>query len=499
MKELKDYVFLPDIDGNHIYLVERTGKIWKQPMFCLPCYRTRGKVPALLDWRDDCPGPVTWQWKDGYQPVLEIRGENTLLELLTAGEYLLVRKNGQTVRSYPDHADPAGLFAGTLLAQTRKWSDFIGSCRPPAIPEGHHPDAWKSCLVQAFGAWRFRHPRYGVGTYGYSIHDSFMPAILTMANVLLEYGHAELAFDRMDYFLERFILEDGSNDYYGPSLAEYGMLLELCERFGAQPGGPDWLNSHRKVLARIVRYLIRMRNPLINGSGDLFLRLLPGVPEADTRDIGGIYTHNNAWVWRGMLAWKNIAGLLKLPEAFCEAQAEAEDLAEQLRSAINSHLTPDGLVPYLISPDFRLGDFQETRNSVYANYRYYPELLDSGFLTREESLKLIEARETRHGELEGMTLFHYQAVCPDDRELAPYGCDNWPIFPYGRALARLGERERLIRLIDGHYKYHQTRDTFTAYESVEADTPERRAITDWCVPAQLIYPGLLRELEKTAP
>ena len=189
MKELKDYVFLPDIDGNHIYLVERTGKIWKQPMFCLPCYRTRGKVPALLDWRDDCPGPVTWQWKDGYQPVLEIRGENTLLELLTAGEYLLVRKNGQTVRSYPDHADPAGLFAGTLLAQTRKWSDFIGSCRPPAIPEGHHPDAWKSCLVQAFGAWRFRHPRYGVGTYGYSIHDSFMPAILTMANVLLEYGH----------------------------------------------------------------------------------------------------------------------------------------------------------------------------------------------------------------------------------------------------------------------------------------------------------------------
>ena len=41
--------------------------------------------------------------------------------------------------------------------------------------------------------------------------------------------------------------------------------------------------------------------------------------------------------------------------------------------------------------------------------------------------------------------------------------------------------------------------TFTAYESVEADTPERRAITDWCVPAQLIYPGLLRELEKTAP
>ena len=90
-----------------------------------------------------------------------------------------------------------------------------------------------------------------------------------------------------------------------------------------------------------------------------------------------------------------------------------------------------------------------------------------------------------------MTYFNYRSCLPDDPAAPEWACDNWPILCYGRTLAQLGEKERLLKVIEGHYRYHQTQDTFTAYEIVDADLPLRRAVTDWCVPAQLAYPGLL--------
>jgi hypothetical protein len=150
----------------------------------------------------------------------------------------------------------------------------------------------------------------------------------------------------------------------------------------------------------------------------------------------------------------------------------------------------------VIRDNFELKNFQSSMETTYANYRYYPELLASGILSREEALKIIEARETMQGELEGMTFFNYKVCLPDDPVAPDYACDNWPILCYGRALAQLGEKDRLLKVIEGHYRYHQTRDTFTAYEIVDADLPLRRAVTDWCVPVQLAYPGLLMAYRK---
>ncbi len=53
------------------------------------------------------------------------------------------------------------------------------------------------------------------------------------------------------------------------------------------------------------------------------------------------------------------------------------------------------------------------------------------------------------------------------------------------------EWTRLKTLIHSYVKFHQTPDTYTSYESVNADSPIRNAVTDFCVPSQLVYPRLL--------
>ena len=500
LEKLEDYVFLADPEGSGILLVERTGEVWKQPFFCRPRFQRRTDgFPLLFDWKKAVPGPCRWHWKEGFLPVLEIRGENTLLEMLCAGEALLVRKNETEVLSFPALPESAALFGRTLDELRKKWENFFRKAPALSPWPGHAPDAWRSCLVQALSAFRGRHPRYGVGCYGYAVHDGCPPTIIAMCGALPEFGHPETAFSLMDYYLERFVTAEGRIDYYGPSVAEYGMLLTVCGGFAACPGGTDWLQEHRRTLGAMAARVIRARNPWLNGSDAPERRLIPGVPEADTRADRGIYTHNNVWAWRGLLSWARSAKMLGLREAAREAEAEAADLHSELTLAIRGCPSPGGLTPFIIRPGFRLRDFQENQENTYANYSYYPELLAGNFLDRDSALKEVEAREKYNGEMEGMTLFNYKINFPGVPEAPEYACDNWPIFCYGRALAELGERERLAKVIEGHYRYHQTTDTYTAYEIVDAESSPRHAVTDWCVPAQLAYPCLLKTYEKYFP
>ena len=488
---LEDYVFLTDPDGVEIFLVERNGEIRKQTFFARPAYQRRNEeLPAVFNWRHVIPGRYRWQWRKGFLPVLEISSENALLEVTVFEGHLLVRKNREEVLSFPG-GNGSELFGKAIENAEKKWEAFFRSSPVPPLLPGHDPAAWKSCFVQALSAFRFRHPRYGVGCYNYSIHDGFPPAVISMTEALREFGHTQKALEILDYFLERFITPEGVIDYYGPSLAEYGMILDLCGTLTDSPEGMELLLKHRRTLEKTGHYLIALRNPWRNGSGDMEMRLLSGSPEADTRNENLIWPHNNAWVLKGLTALSRIARKLGCREWAAETAAEAEDLQTQLRQTLDRYKSADGLVPYVIRSDFSLTDFQSSMETTYANYRYYPELLASNFLSRDEALKIIAAREKLHGELEGMTYFNYRSCLPDDPAAPEWACDNWPILCYGRTLAQLGEKERLLKVIEGHYRYHQTQDTFTAYEIVDADLPLRRAVTDWCVPAQLAYPGLL--------
>jgi hypothetical protein len=132
--------------------------------------------------------------------------------------------------------------------------------------------------------------------------------------------------------------------------------------------------------------------------------------------------------------------------------------------------------------DFR--SFAESRPATYVNYRYYPELLETAILPREDANAIIRAREDREGEQFGMTLFGR-----GDEEETHY--DNWPLASYARGLLELGERRRFHNALVGHALHHQTHDTFTAYEQVTQTGDPRRCYADWCVPCQLVLPRML--------
>ena len=491
LSELEDYVFLSDRNTQTNYVVERDGRIWLSDAFPLP-YFERAETKIVLNWRDYIPGQVRWNWRKDYLPVLEILDNENLLELTADEGELLLRYNEDECFSYPGRQKIDNeRFARMIEGKDAFWKSFFSSgWQPPENPL--FPDAaWRACFVQAMHSFCGSHPKYGVGYYNRNYHDGFPPTIISMVNALLDYHHPDIALDYLGYYFDRFVLADGSIDYYGPALSEYGMLLDLSGKIIRLPEGRAWLENYYVAFHRIARYLYRIRNPFVYGT-DRRYRLLAGVPEADTRDAPAVYVHNNAWVWRGLISWRNIAANLGRIEDAEEAKREACDLKIMLDKAISENLMPDGLIPARLDRLDTIHSFTDSRDCAYANNRYYLELLHSGFLSRDDENKLIEARESRDGELAGMTYFHFAAAW-GDLPTAPYCCNNWPIASYGAALARLGEKARLERVIKGHLHYHLTHDTFTAYENVDAQVEGvRRAFTDWCVPAQLAYPRMLK-------
>lgn len=492
LNKLEDYVFLSDRNSQINFLVERDGTIWRPDEFPEAYFVAGRRKNILCNWKTTVKDDASWRWRKGYLPVLEICDGHDLLELLVDGDVLLGRINGEKVFvPGSDEAVHPEKFSLAVDCLENFWDDFFAKGRQlPELP-GFLAAAWKACFVQALNSFCGRHPKYGVGYYNRNYHDGFPPTIISMVDTLLEYQHYDLALSFMSYYLKRFILSDGSIDYYGPALSEYGMLLEFTDRIIHLPDGQAWLEEHLPIFKNMVRYLYRAHNIFVNGK-DTRYRLFYGAPEADTRDAPAVYTHNNAWIWRGLCAWSNTAAKLGHHEAASEASREAADLYKMLNKALSEIAGHCDLTPSRLDCLEQIKAFDQDRNTAYANSRYYPELLQSMFLPDAKALDIIAAREQRGGELAGMTLFHFAAAW-QGLSTAPFCCNNWAIAAYGKALARLGEKKRLERLLEGHFRFHQTHDTFTAYENVDAETGKiRRAFTDWCVPAQLVFPRILK-------
>jgi hypothetical protein len=69
------------------------------------------------------------------------------------------------------------------------------------------------------------HPKYGVGRYADPCHDGFPPTIIATVDALTLWGMTPRAEQLFGYWLRHFVRPDGTIDYYGPSLSEYGQLL----------------------------------------------------------------------------------------------------------------------------------------------------------------------------------------------------------------------------------------------------------------------------------
>jgi len=327
------------------------------------------------------------------------------------------------------------------------------------------------------------HPRYGTGNYANAQHDGFPPVIIAAVDALTLWGDAARAEALLAYWLENFVREDGTLDYYGPSLSEHGMLLTTGARLLERGGSAGWLGRHRAALARVAGRLVDLARR------DGPVALLHGSPEADEADRRARYFHNNAWVVRGLGDWAGVlAGRLGRREEAKALRVTAGQLRLVLLDAIHACWPADPadwwLTPAVepledLGAERPRGRVTAGRFGSYTNYRYWPELLSSGVLPRAWAERIVRARLTGGGQFCGATRFL-------DR------LDDWPLAEHLDGLWRLGRRDDYRLCLWGHVFYHQGRGHLTAYEQVTL--PPGRKVAEYCLPCQLVAVRAARRL-----
>ena len=410
--------------------------------------------------------------------------------------YVCLRPKGGP-RSYWELPGPHLLHNGATFYQEmlnleQKWDKFLAEGATLQVPEDRVSDASKAAIVRALIAERGVHPKYGVGVYSNSEHDTFPPTVVELNRCLLDWGFASEVKARLGYYLSTYVTNDGTFDYYGPAISEYGQILALTSRYVRLTGDDDFLVKHLPELRRIADYLTsgieasRKKYSL----GSPYYGLLYGSAEADTREDQKFYFSGNAWSWRGLHDF----GQLLVDEDNRSKDVELEQIGkglveesltfkEDVLASVERSIRDDTNPPFLPPVAAMSGKFVNmTENSFasYTNYRYWPEMVSSGMLTPEMVRDIIGYRSSHGGEVAGTTGFEDIL-------------DDWPYVNYAWALLETAEPEHYLLGFYGHLTYHQTPGTFTAYESVAIKGDKTRTYSsDFCVPAEVVTPQMLR-------
>ena len=335
----------------------------------------------------------------------------------------------------------------------------------------------KTGLAHVDATFQGNHPKYGVKTYAGNMHDSFPPIIIAAVDALTAWGLNERAARVLTYWMHHFIREDGTIDYYGPSLSEYGQLLHTAALMAERAGPDDWWSTCYPALDRLAIHLLRLREAAKAEDG-----LISGIPEADTRHRTGKYFHNNAWIAKALRRWADLCEQLEACPSvpISRVRSEAEGLARDTVDAIQKTWPADPddwwLSPQ-VEPVARPSCLTDGELASYANYRYWPELLSSEILPHELAHRVVESRLTAGGQFCGMTRFLGQL-------------DDWPLTDYLYGLWALGRKNDFLLSLYGHVVYHQAEGHLTAYEQVTL--PPGREIAAYCLPCQLVAPRAAR-------
>jgi hypothetical protein len=400
-----------------------------------------------------------------------------------------------------EKAIPASEFFARLHTFTVQWQARITDLKAHydpdlttamhiEVPEQRVVDACRASLARAFITYEGDAPRYGVGHYRAPQHNTFPPTTLSMVNACVEWGHFARARRYLDWYLDHAVKPDGTFDYYGPAVSEYGQMLDAIARYVRRrpyergDGDAEWLRQRLPKIESIVGRLLALRreSQAKFPKGELRHGLVFGSPEADTAKEVNYYFAGDAWTWRGLTETGRLFADLgdetmkrRGKELLAECDAYRADIEASLSKSIVRTTTPP-FVPPVAGFDKPFPSMTADRFASYTNYRYWPEMLSPAFLRPEWHDAIIAYRVAHGGELLGTTRFM-------DR------LDDWPYAGYAYGLLL---RDRVRHFLLGFYgdlAAHRMRGTFTAYEQAAIRSrPTRRYVADYCVPAQLVIP-----------
>ncbi len=379
-------------------------------------------------------------------------------------------------------------FFGGLLQLKRHWEVVVGQTMEVQLPEPRIADACRASLVRAFITYEGNAPRYGVGHYAAERHATFPPTTLSMVSACIEWGPLDRAQRYLDYYFDHVVRPDGTFDYYGPAVSEYGQMLDVVAQYVRRSGQDEWFEVRLPQIESIIDHLLalRRRSEEELSEDDVRHGLISGSPEADTRKEVDYYYSGNIWTWRG---WKEVGQLLAESEndqmirRGQQLLAECKTYRADIEASIEKSTCRDTqpvFVPPVAGFDKPFERMTQDRFASYTNYRYWIEMLSAGFLRPDWHDAIIEYRKAHGGELFGTTRFSGHL-------------DDWPYAGYAYGLMH---RDRVRHYLLGFYgdlAVHRMRGTFTAYEQVAIRGLGRRTyMADYCVPAQLVTPLLTK-------
>jgi len=510
LPDLSAYTFLASETSFQIVAVAPNGSLGSLPAR----YGWKRLENVLFDPGQHVPAPAPTDAKrglaGGYLPVIDYgfydRDAKLGWEQMafacpdTAGEKLnlyvylrIASSDGVTERKYfriGGNTEPIGAaaFFSQLLPLKRHWDDVVGKAMHVELPEQRIEDACHASLARAFITYDGSVPRYGVGHYAEERHGTFPPTTLSMVNACIEWGLLDRARRYLDHYLDHVVRDNGTFDYYGPAVSEYGQFLDVIAQYVRRSGQTEWFADRMPKIESIVERLIALRreNQARFPVTDVRHGLIMGSPEADTRKEVNFYFSGNVWTWRG---WTEIGRLLvetgdaTMAERgrglLAECQTYGADIEASIQRSIQRGTQPI-FVPPVAGFDEPFETMTQDRFASYTNYRYWIEMLSSGYLRSEWHDAIIDYRVAHGGELLGTTRFQGHL-------------DDWPYAGYAYGLLL---RDRVRHYLLGFYgdlAMHRMRGTFTAYEQASIRGPAKRSyVADYCVPAQLVTPLLAK-------
>ncbi len=389
-------------------------------------------------------------------------------------------------------ATTAEEFYAALLGLSDRCDRFRGAGLKLRAPEADLLDAAQAMLLLGVLTFRGLSPRYGVGCYGEERHNSFPPTLIFLLQALLAWGHVGRAGEVLSHYVSRYVKPDGTFDYYGPALAEYGQVLALAVEYVRLSGDCDWFTRRLTLLRPIWQRLLALRAESKQHfpPDDPHHGLIPGLPEADYHGQADqwqtFYYSGDVWTCRGL---REIGRLLAQQDSeplrgegallLGEADAYEEDLRRSLRQTVQVEVgyVPPG--PDQLEP---IPDLTANRHASYCNYRYFPEMISAGVLPPEMVQMLLQWRRTHGGELLGMTRFEGHL-------------DDWPALHVARALLEQDEPDRYLMLLYAHWAHHSSTGTLASYEQASirpGGDGREHMIAGQVMPCQAMVPIMLR-------
>lgn len=400
----------------------------------------------------------------------------------------------------PTEATDGNIFYARLLSFKTGWDELISRAARVETPEARINDAYKAAIIRAFITYVGFDPRYGVLGYDKPRHNTFPPTTLSMVNCCLDWGLVTEAGEFLTHYLRYYVKPNGTFNYYGVAISEYGQMLELVTRYVRLTRDYQWLKDNLVCVRSMMDYLLRLRRDNMRDvpRDTPFYGLIKGTPEGDLhrREWDDYYYSGNLWCWRG---------LLEIGRLFAEAGRDLDasvrgvgsyllnvvdsyrrDLLDAINRSIITTPTHKFLSP-IAGARKVFATMTEDTLASYTNYRFYPEMLYAEILDEDRATLIIRYREEKGGSLLGMTRFEGWL-------------DDWPIFAYAYGLLSLDMVEKFLLTYYSHLAHHQTRGTFTAYEQVAIEPVEQEGNVanervhkaDDCIPSLLAIARLTR-------